>query len=254
MTDTDPIDPRIQARRILERMARKGVRSLYLDDATAPVEDAAGPQSSLPPPQPREAVTMENTVRDDSSVVEALEALQAEVAACTQCALHESRTNTVFGVGTHRTRVMFIGEAPGRDEDLKGEPFVGRAGQLLNKILAAMDLSREEVYIGNILKCRPPSNRDPQESEVRCCESFLKRQIELIRPDFICALGRVSAQWLLQTNATLGAIRSGEYYYEGVRVIATYHPAALLRNSNFKKPCWEDMKKLRALIDEVDAS
>jgi DNA polymerase len=145
---------------------------------------------------------------------------------------------------------MFIGEAPGRDEDLKGEPFVGRAGQLLTKILAAIDLRREDVYITNILKCRPPNNRDPQESEVRCCERYLKQQIALIQPRYICALGRVAAQWLLQTNAPLGALRAGEYEYEGIPVIATYHPAALLRNPNFKKPCWEDMKKLRDLLEQ----
>jgi len=130
------------------------------------------------------------------------------VAGCTLCALHDGRNKTVFGVGTPETKVLFIGEAPGRDEDLKGEPFVGRAGKLLDKILAAIDLDRSQVYITNILKCRPPNNRDPQESEVRCCENYLKQQIALIQPSYICALGRVSAQWLLQTNAPLGALRS----------------------------------------------
>jgi DNA polymerase len=190
-------------------------------------------------------------MRDQASTIDALEDLRATVSGCEKCALFESRTNTVFGVGTHETKVMFIGEAPGRDEDLKGEPFVGRAGQLLTKILAAIDLKREDVYITNILKCRPPNNRDPQESEVRCCEAYLKQQIALIEPRYICALGRVAAQWLLQTNAPLGALRAGEYLYEGIPVIATYHPAALLRNPNFKKPCWEDMKKLRDLLEAV---
>lgn len=184
-----------------------------------------------------------------TSALDALRALSATVSACTRCALHESRTQTVFGVGSHETKVMFIGEAPGRDEDAKGEPFVGRAGQLLTKILAAIDLRREDVYITNILKCRPPKNRDPQESEVRCCEDYLKQQIALIRPRYICALGRIAAQWLLQTDAPLGAMRAGEYHYEDIPVIVTYHPAALLRNSNFKKPCWEDMKKLKSYLD-----
>jgi DNA polymerase len=179
-----------------------------------------------------------------------LGALEKTVSGCIACSLHESRTQTVFGVGNPRTKVLFIGEAPGRDEDLKGEPFVGRAGQLLNKILAAIELERKDVYITNILKCRPPNNRDPQESEVRECENYLKRQIELIQPRVICALGRIAAQWLLQTSAPLGTLRKGEYYYEGIRILATYHPAALLRNPNFKKPAWEDFKQLKAMLDE----
>lgn len=183
------------------------------------------------------------------SVASALDELRATVSTCTRCALHESRTQTVFGVGDRKTKVMFIGEAPGRDEDAKGEPFVGRAGQLLTKILAAIDLRREDVYITNILKCRPPKNRDPQESEVRCCEDYLKQQIALIRPRYICALGRVAAHWLLQTDAPLGVMRTGDYHYENIPVIVTYHPAALLRNSNFKKPCWEDIKKLKSYLD-----
>jgi DNA polymerase len=177
--------------------------------------------------------------------------LEKTVSACTACPLHRSRTQTVFGAGNPNTRVLFIGEAPGRDEDVRGEPFVGRAGQLLNKILAAIDLEREDVFITNILKCRPPNNRDPQESEVRRCENYLKRQIELIKPGVICALGRVAAQWLLQTNAPLGTLRKGEYYYEGIRILATYHPAALLRNPNFKKPAWEDFKQLKAMLAEL---
>ena len=179
-----------------------------------------------------------------------LASLEKTVSGCIACPLHESRTQTVFGVGNPRTKVLFIGEAPGRDEDLKGEPFVGRAGQLLNKILAAIELKREDVYITNILKCRPPNNRDPQESEVRECENYLKKQIELIKPRVICALGRIAAQWLLQTSAPLGTLRKGEYYYEGIRILATYHPAALLRNPNFKKPAWEDFKQLKAMLDE----
>ena len=220
---------------------------MYLkDESGAPAKAAAttGKGGSSESPSTTEAPVV------SGSIVKSLDALKKEVSTCELCALHEGRNNTVFGVGSHETKVMFIGEAPGRDEDLKGEPFIGRAGQLLTKILAAMELMREDVYITNILKCRPPKNRDPQESEVRCCENYLKQQIALIKPRYICALGRVSAQWLLQTNASLGAIRAGEYYYEGIRVIATYHPAALLRNPNFKKPCWEDMKKLRAMLDE----
>jgi DNA polymerase len=242
-------DPRREALELLARLERKGIRSVF-DMASAPAGDAGTAYVEEPA---AEFVTEESTVSrpvpEGASVVEALDEVRATVAACTRCALHEGRTKTVFGVGTHETKVMFIGEAPGRDEDLKGEPFVGRAGQLLNKILAAIELRREDVYIANILKCRPPNNRDPQESEVRCCEEYLKQQLALIKPNYICALGRVAAQWLLQTKAPLGAMRAGDYYYEGIPVLATYHPAALLRNPNFKKPCWEDMKKLKALLD-----
>jgi uracil-DNA glycosylase family 4 len=232
----------------LRRLQEKGVHSVYLSrDDVGGAAVVSDEPSGFPTDEPKH---VESAMPEPASTVDALDDLRAAVSKCTICALHESRKHTVFGVGTHETKVMFIGEAPGRDEDLKGEPFVGRAGQLLNKILAAIDLTRDDVYITNILKCRPPNNRDPQESEVRCCEEYLKQQIALIKPRYICALGRVSAQWLLQTNAPLGALRTGNYEYEGIPVIATYHPAALLRNPNFKKPCWEDMKKLRGLLDE----
>lgn len=224
----------------MRQLLRKGIRSVYVphDDETPVVADTA-------PPEPNSEVMPEDTTSTN-----ALSKLELRVSGCTACPLHRSRTQTVFGVGNPHPQVLFIGEAPGRDEDLKGEPFVGRAGQLLNKILAAIELDRKEVYITNILKCRPPNNRDPQESEIRECENFLKEQIRLIRPRVICALGRVAAQWLLQTNAPLATLRSGEYYYEGIRILPTYHPAALLRNPNFKKPAWEDFKKLKAVLGE----
>ena len=246
MSKTPPEnDARAEAISLLKGLERKGIRTVQLGVEKKP---AAGAAEASDSPDIVDPPTVSETSASYGSVVESLDALRKEVSGCTMCALHEGRNNTVFGVGTHETKVLFIGEAPGRDEDLKGEPFVGRAGQLLTKILAAMELQRDDVYITNILKCRPPKNRDPQESEVRCCENYLKQQIALIQPKYICALGRISAQWLLQTNAPLGALRTGEYYYEGIRVIATYHPAALLRNPNFKKPCWEDMKKLRDMI------
>jgi uracil-DNA glycosylase family 4 len=224
------------------QLRRKGIRSVYFPAGyvaeTAEVYEtgAEGLDNNMP-----------NTTKQKNS----LDKLAKTVSGCIACPLHESRTQTVFGTGNPRTKVLFIGEAPGRDEDLKGEPFVGRAGQLLNKILAAIDLNREDVYITNILKCRPPNNRDPQESEVRECENYLKQQIKLINPTVICALGRVSAQWLLQTTAPLGTLRQGEYYYEGIRILPTYHPAALLRNPNFKKPAWEDFKQLKAMLDKA---
>ena len=226
----------------LKRLDGKGVRSVYLDGAVvanAPAP-AARPVASPVPPS--------TAVVTPTAIPAGLADLAKTVSVCTRCDLHKSRTQTVFGVGNPNAKLMFIGEAPGADEDAKGEPFVGRAGQLLNKIIAAMGMTREEVYIANILKCRPPQNRDPLPSEVQCCEEYLRAQIALIKPKYICALGRIAAHWLLKTEAPLGAMRTGNYTYEGIPVIVTYHPAALLRNPAFKAPCWEDMKKLMALL------
>lgn len=181
----------------------------------------------------------------------ALAELAAEVQGCHQCPLHESRTQTVFGAGSPRADIMFIGEAPGRDEDLQGQPFVGKSGQLLSKIIEAIDFSRDDVFIANILKCRPPHNRDPLPSEVACCESYLKMQLSIIQPRVICCLGRVAAQTLLKTEASLGALRQTAHFYEGIPVMATYHPAALLRNPGWKRDTWNDIRKLRALHDAL---
>ncbi len=179
-----------------------------------------------------------------------LAGLEKMVAGCTKCRLHETRTNTVFGDGNRSARLVFIGEAPGRDEDMQGLPFVGRAGKLLDRMIAAMGFSREDVYIANILKCRPPGNRNPKEDEVTACEKYLVRQIELIDPVLICALGRVAGQNLLGTRATLRVLREGIHHYNGIRVVVTYHPAALLRNPNWKKDAWDDLQMLKALHDE----
>jgi uracil-DNA glycosylase len=233
----------LQAAAALKRLERKGVRSVYLGGASLPTATASATRSSTPAPP------IATTAATTSGV--GLAELAATVAVCTRCALHQSRTQTVFGVGNPNAKLMFIGEAPGADEDARGEPFVGRAGQLLTKIIGAMGLAREEVYIANILKCRPPQNRDPLPSEVECCEEYLRAQIALIKPKYICALGRIAAHWLLKTEAPLGALRTGNYTYEGIPVVVTYHPAALLRNPGFKAPCWEDMKKLMALLKEA---
>jgi DNA polymerase len=171
-----------------------------------------------------------------------LQALNREVADCQLCPLGATRTNLVFGVGDPAADLLFIGEAPGRDEDLQGFPFVGRAGQLLTRILKAMGLTREEVYIANILKCRPPGNREPLPTEVAHCLPILKRQVEIIRPKIICALGRVAAQNLLSSKLALGALRGKTHDYNGVPVIVTYHPAAILRNPAYKRPTWDDMQ------------
>ncbi|MCD6379803.1 uracil-DNA glycosylase [bacterium] len=179
------------------------------------------------------------------------EELKLEVSRCRRCGLSEKRTNTVFGGGSTSSRIVFLGEAPGKNEDLQGVPFVGRAGKLLDAILRAIDLKKEDVFITNILKCRPPGNRDPREDEVKACEGFLKRQLELIAPVVICALGRVAAQNLLRTKTPLGKLRGRIHYYNGVKTIVTYHPAALLRNPHFKRPTWEDMKLLKRIYSEA---
>ncbi|MGE5240471.1 MAG: uracil-DNA glycosylase [Bacteroidota bacterium] len=167
--------------------------------------------------------------------------LETAVRSCTKCPLHATRTQTVFGVGSRHARWMFIGEAPGADEDRQGEPFVGRAGQLLNAMLFAMGLKREEVYIANVLKCRPPGNRDPQPEEVAQCEPYLLRQIELIRPALIIALGRHAAHSLLKTEAPLARLRGQRLSYHGTPLIVTYHPAYLLRNPADKRKAWDDL-------------
>lgn len=177
-----------------------------------------------------------------------LESFYNEIKECQLCPLGATRTKFVFGVGNPNADLMLIGEAPGRNEDLQGEPFVGRAGQLLDKILAAIDLSREEVYIANVLKCRPPNNRDPLKSESDTCQPYLKQQIELIKPKLILALGRVSGAWLLGEDLALKDMRNNSYRYNGIEMMVTYHPAALLRNPNWKRPCWEDMQKVRDRI------
>ena len=189
--------------------------------------------------------------RSAADKASALAALREEVMPCTDCQLHQERNTTVFGSGSPDADVVFIGEAPGRDEDLQGEPFVGRSGQLLTKILAAIGYGRDEVFICNILKCRPPNNRDPQPGEVAACEPYLKRQLDILNPRVICCLGRVAAQTLLGTDASLKRLRETVHFYEGIPVMATYHPAALLRNPSWKRETWNDVRKLRALVEAL---
>ena len=169
---------------------------------------------------------------------------------CQKCQLGNSRKNFVFGVGDKNADLLLVGEAPGEKEDLEGVPFVGRAGKLLDKILSAISLSRDKgVYICNVLKCRPPDNRDPLLSEIEQCEPYLKEQINLIKPKLIVALGRVAAKTLLKNDLALKDMRSIKYDYYGTPLIATYHPAALLRNQNLKPAAWEDFKWIRDLIN-----
>jgi DNA polymerase len=176
--------------------------------------------------------------------------VKALVDTCRLCPLCETRTRTVFSDGTDKARLMFVGEAPGRDEDLQGVPFVGRAGQLLTKMIEAIQMKRGDVYIANVLKCRPPENRTPVPSEVEKCIPYLEQQIALVRPDLIVALGLSAAQGLLGTKASMGALRGRTFEYKGVPLVATYHPAALLRNPGLKKDAWVDLQRVRDMLHD----
>jgi DNA polymerase len=181
----------------------------------------------------------------EASTAPTLIVLQQQVAGCTRCdELARTRTQTVFGVGNPAARLCFIGEAPGADEDRLGEPFVGRGGQLLTKIIEACRMKREDVYILNMIKCRPPGNRNPLPAELSNCRGYLERQLDLIQPEFICCLGAVAAQNLLGTTISIGKLRGKFHNYRGAKVVCTYHPAFLLRSPGFKKETWEDMKLL----------
>jgi len=190
--------------------------------------------------------------RSDSA--ETLESVREDLGECTRCKLHRlGRRQIVYGVGNPRAELMFIGEAPGHDEDLQGIPFVGRAGQLLTKIIEAIDLARDDVYIANVIKCRPPENRNPESDEVASCEPFLFRQVQVIKPRVIVALGTFAAQALLRTNDPISRLRGKVFHYGDARLIPTFHPAYLLRSPERKREVWEDMKKVRALLRGEDA-
>ena len=242
---------------LIEDWRRAGIDDLLLspqDSAMSKRSERVSPAAPAPPPAAREAspriseealgaLPGEPLGREERR--EALARLREEVAACCKCLeLSDRRTQTVFGVGDPMARLCFLGEAPGADEDAKGEPFVGRAGKLLTRIIEACQMTREEVYILNVLKCRPPGNRAPLPLEAEHCRFFLDRQLEIIRPEFLVCLGASAAQTLLHTTEPIGAMRGHSYRYRGIRVLATYHPAYLLRNPSAKRPVWEDMKRL----------
>jgi uracil-DNA glycosylase len=251
----NPKDLARQARQHLESLRAAGVE--WLPNAPA-VQVVA---ESLPPSSPVQAGSLFGDSEESVTAAESgaalgleqrrleLQVLSREVAACTRCPeLVSTRSQTVFGVGQAGVELCLIGEAPGVDEDAQGEPFVGAAGQLLNRILAACRLKREEVYICNVIKCRPPGNRTPLPNEVANCRGYLERQLELVRPKFICALGGSAAQSLLGTTMSLGKLRGRFHDYRGIPVLCTYHPAYLLphRSPEKKKDVWEDMKILMA--------
>ena len=214
---------------------------------TAAFESSPMPQSD---PSPLPALPM-------APPAAALEALRSHIGVCTRCPLHaQGRKQVVFGTGSPTAQLMFVGEGPGADEDAQGEPFVGQAGQLLTKIIAAIDFARADVYIANVVKCRPPGNRNPEPIEVATCSPFLLRQIEIVRPKVIVALGAFAAQTLLQTKVPISKLRGHVHEFRpGTKVIPTFHPSFLLRNRNNRdlyREVWEDVKKARALLAESD--
>jgi len=229
-------NPHELLRRALESQVEQGLGEVILDRQVS-VEELS---------------IASNSGNNVSSVsLQTLDDHNAAICECQCCPLGSTRNKFVYGVGNPNADVLFIGEAPGAKEDELGEPFVGRAGQLLDKILAAIEFSRQDVFIANILKCRPPGNRDPQQDEMEQCFPYLKQQIKLIQPKLICALGRIAAQALMDTKTPLGKMRGKWLLYEGVPMMVTYHPAALLRFQAYKKDTWEDMQMLKARYDEM---
>lgn len=233
---------------LLETAAR--VRDLLEDYARLGIEDVEVPElpGDLPACPPRVRGMDEGGTSGCRR--ETLEEIEADLEDCRRCPLCKGRRNIVFGVGNPRARLVLVGEAPGREEDERGEPFVGEAGRLLDRMLFAMGLSRDEVYICNVEKCRPPSNRDPAPEEVEACEPFLKRQLAAIRPQVILALGRFAAQTLLREDAPIGRLRGRWREYQDIPLMPTYHPAYLLRNPLGKRDVWEDLKQVMARLEK----
>ncbi len=219
-----------QARALLEDLAALGFDEIPL------AEDA----QDLPPCQ--DGVAGDERSGEAPCRAETLEEIEAELRDCRRCTLCQGRSNIVFGVGNPNARLVFVGEAPGREEDAQGVPFVGEAGRLLDRILFAMRLERSDVYICNVEKCRPPDNRDPRPEEIAACEPFLKRQLAAIRPEMIVALGKFASQTLLSDQAPISRLRGHWRQYQGIPLLPTYHPAFLLRNPASKRDVWEDMK------------
>lgn len=229
----------ISLRRHLQRQQRMGVRFVARPEVAAMTPTST--ESKKPVADKAERVSMHSNRGEVSS----LEELRDDIGDCRRCKLHSGRTHVVFGIGNPNAKLMFIGEGPGRDEDLQGEPFVGRAGQLLTDIITkGMGLTRDDVYIANVVKCRPPQNRNPEPDEVASCEPFLKKQIELIRPTIIVALGKFAVQALLQSKVPITRLRGNWHTYMGIKLMPTFHPAYLLRNPADKKLVWEDIKKV----------
>jgi DNA polymerase len=248
----DATSPAAFAREDLEPMPAPIAIDLFA--AEAPAAPAAGAAvEPLPPFHAPLNPIGEGRIGIVRGALPILREVAAEVNGCPKCGLCETRTKAVPGIGSPRSGIVFVGEAPGADEDRRGEPFVGRAGQLLDKIIQAMDeaklipdmpLNRETVYICNVLKCRPPENRNPLPHEIETCSPYLRRQLDAIQPRIICCLGKFAAELLVGVKGTIGGLRGRVYRYQGSKLIVTYHPAACLRNPGYKRPVWEDMQLL----------
>jgi len=239
----------------ISRDARWQLRETVLQPAPAPLPEAAenAPISAMNAKEESAANAVSQAVRTPVKLVgnseEVLLQIRAEIGDCTRCKLHRlGRKQIVFGVGNPEADLMFVGEAPGADEDIQGFPFVGRAGQLLTKIIEAIGLQRDDVYIANVIKCRPPENRNPEPDEVETCEPFLFQQIDSIQPKVIVALGTFAAKALLKTQDPISRLRGRAFDYRGATLIPTFHPAFLLRSPDRKRDVWEDMKKVRDLL------
>jgi DNA polymerase len=209
------------------------------------------------PPEPRETLFGDITPKDELSLGrpgETFEDIRADVGECVRCPLHQGRTNIVHTEGQTTARLMFVGEAPGADEDASGRPFVGRAGQLLNKIIEAIGLKRDDVLIGNVNRCRPPGNRTPTTEEARTCKPFLLREINIARPDVIVVLGNTAMKNLLDTKEGITRLRGEFQDYRGIKVMPTFHPAYLLRDPSKKREVWDDMKKVRDYLNQTKGS
>ncbi len=237
--------PIIEASR-LEPTAQPPAATSSPSEAPRAQLEAPMPKKVTTPPRPATNLFEADELPAPAAPADlSLKVIQEEVAACVKCSeLAQTRTQTVFGVGNPHARLCFLGEAPGADEDRLGEPFVGRGGQLLNKIIEACRIKREDIYILNMLKCRPPGNRNPLPTELANCRGYLDRQLALIQPEFICCWGAVAAQNLLSSTLSIGKLRGKIHRYRDIKVVCTYHPAFLLRSPSFKKETWEDMKML----------
>jgi uracil-DNA glycosylase len=234
----EPLEPRVPA----TLPASEASEALTASAASPPL-----PPSPARPPPSRNTQEALLPLEHPTAHLSRLSLSELEMVAkqCTQCRLHRGRTHVVFGVGNPQADLMFAGEAPGRDEDQRGEPFVGRAGQLLTRIIEAIGMKRQDVYIANVIKCRPPNNRNPEEDEITHCEPYLIRQIELIKPRLIVALGTFAAQTLLKTKLPISQLRGRFHSYQGVKLMPTFHPAFLLRNPERKRAVWEDMQAVQ---------
>jgi DNA polymerase len=215
--------------------------------STDPVWTRRASAPSLPVPAPADVPAPSAPAGAEAHA--ALAAVREEIGDCTRCKLHRlGRTQVVYGVGHPRAELMFVGEAPGQDEDIQGIPFVGRAGQLLTKIIEAMGFTRDDVYIANVIKCRPPGNRNPEPDEVSTCEPFLFRQIDIVQPKAIVALGTFAAKALLRSNEPISRLRGRVFEFRGAKLVPTFHPAFLLRSPNYKRETWDDMKKVLEIL------